>query len=76
MIRARGMTQFSQRLRFDLSNSLTGHVELFADFFQSMIRIHVDTKTHAQHLRLSCGEAAKHVLGGFPEPLVDGGIHR
>ena len=75
MIRARGMAQFSQRFRFDLSNSLTGHVELFADFFQSVIRIHVDTKSHTQHLCLSGGEATEHVLGGFSEALVDGGLH-
>ena len=75
MIRARGMAQFSQCLRFDLSNSLTGHVELFADFFQSVIRIHVDAKSHTQHLRLSGGEATEHILGCFPEALVDGGIH-
>ena len=76
MIRARGMPQFSERLRFDLSYSLTGHVELFADLFQSVVRVHVDTKPHAQHLRLSCSEAAEYVFGGFPETLVDGGTHR
>ena len=76
MIRARGMTQFSQRLRFDLSNSLTGHVELFADFLKGVIGIHVDTKSHAQHLRFSGSETTEHVLSGFPETLIDGGIHR
>ena len=76
MIRASGMTQFSQSLCFDLSYSFTGHVELFADLFQSVIRVHVDTKSHAQHLCLSSSETAEYVFGGFPKTLVDGGTYR
>lgn len=42
------MTQFAQGFGFDLSNALTGHIKLFAHFFQSVVGIHVYAKTHAQ----------------------------
>ena len=59
MIRASRVTQLAQCLGFDLANTLSGYVELFADFFEGVVGIHVDTETHAQYFRFSCCEAAK-----------------
>ncbi len=41
------MSEFSKRLGLNLANALTGDVKLFADFFQSMVGIHVDAESHA-----------------------------
>ena len=38
-----------QRLRFNLTYSFSCYIKLFAYFFQSMISIHANTKTHPQH---------------------------
>ena len=38
LVRTRRMTQLAQGLGFDLADTFTGDVELFADFFQRMIR--------------------------------------
>ena len=47
------MTQLAQRLGLYLTDALTRDIELFADFFQGVIGIHVDTEAHAQHLGLA-----------------------
>ncbi len=72
MIRAGGVSQFSERLRFDLSYSLAGNVELLAHFFQRVVGVHVDTEAHSEDLGFSGGEAAQDVLGGFSEAFIDG----
>src|SRR5690349_7914373 len=44
LLAAARMTQLAQRLRFDLTDALTRNVELLADFFQRVVRVHVDTE--------------------------------
>ena len=46
---AAGVAQFAQGLGFDLADAFAGDVELLADFFQRVIRVHVDAEAHAQH---------------------------
>lgn len=58
------MAQFTQRLRFDLTNTFAGNVELFTHFFQRVIGIHVDTEAHTQNFRFTGGQASQNVMGG------------
>ncbi len=53
LVRAAWMTQLAQCLSLDLANPLTRHVKLLAHLFQRVIRTHLDTKAHAQHLGLT-----------------------
>ena len=55
VIGAGGVAQFAQCLGLDLTDPLAGHIELLADFFEGMVGVHVDTKTHAQHLGFARG---------------------
>ena len=50
---AGGVAHLSEGFSFDLADAFTGHVELLADFFQRVVGVHVDAKTHAQHLGLA-----------------------
>ena len=67
MIAAGWMTQFAQCFCFDLPDAFTRDVELFADFLERVIGIHVDTETHAQHLGFARREAGEHRVRGFLE---------
>ena len=51
------MAQFAQGLGFNLTNPLTGNIELFANLFQSVVGVHIDTETHAQYLGLAWRQA-------------------
>jgi len=44
------VTQFAQRFRFDLPNSLPCHLKILADFFEGMVRFFADAEAHPQHL--------------------------
>ena len=57
------MAQFAQCLCFNLAYALTGHVELLTYFFQSMIGVHFNSKTHAQHLGFAWRKRIKYILG-------------
>ena len=63
------MTQFAQCLGFNLTNTFACYIELFADLFQCMVRIHVDTEAHSQYFRfsrlISLQEVARSVLSSF-----------
>ena len=61
------MPQLPQRLRFNLPDTLAGHVELLAHFFQRVVGVHVDAEAHAQHLGLARGERIEDVLGDVIE---------
>ena len=52
VVRAGRVPELAQRFRLDLANSLTGHIELLADFLQGVVGVHVDAEAHAQHLRV------------------------
>ncbi len=57
------VAQFTQRFCLNLANTLTGYIELLAHFFQCVVGVHVDAKTHAQHLGFPGGEAGENILG-------------
>ena len=40
------MTQFTKCLCFNLTNTLTSYIKLFTHFFECMVGIHINTKTH------------------------------
>ena len=56
------MTQFAQRLRFDLTDTFAGNVELFTHFFQRVVGVHIDTETHTQNFCFTRGQASQHVV--------------
>ena len=60
---AAGMAQFAQGLGFDLTNTFACDIKLLTHFFERVIGIHVDTKTHTQHLGFTSGEAVQHIQG-------------
>src|SRR5258708_7618964 len=62
LVRTARVTQLAQRLCLDLTDPFTRHVELLADFFERVIGAHLDTETHAQHLRFTRREGIEHVL--------------
>ena len=72
MIRARRVTQLAQCLGLDLTNTLTGHIELLAHLFQCVIRVHADTEAHSEHFRFPRGEAGQDFRGGLAQTFVDG----
>ncbi len=67
MLRAAWMTQLSERLGFDLSDALSRHIKLLADLFQRVVGVHVDAKTHAQHLGFARRQPRQDVVRRFPE---------
>ena len=67
LVRTARVTQLAQRLRLDLTDPLTRHVELLADFFERVIGIHIDTKPHAQHLCLARRQLSQHRMRGFAQ---------
>ena len=71
MVRPCRVPQLAQRLGFDLPYAFTGYIELFTDFLEGVVGIHVDTEAHSQYFGLSCCQATKHVFGGFPQSFVD-----
>jgi hypothetical protein len=61
------MLQLPQRLRLNLTNTLSRHQELLTDLLQRMIRIHADTKPHAQHALFARSERGQDARGGFAQ---------
>ena len=70
------MAQFAQGLGFYLSDTLAGDVELFADFFQRVVGVHLDTETHAQHFGFALRQAVEDVLGDIAQTVEHGRINR
>ena len=54
------MAQLAQRLRLYLPDPFTGDVKLLADFFERVVRIHIDAEAHAQDLRFTRGQALEY----------------
>ena len=73
------MPQLAQRLGFDLANSFTGYIELFANLFERVVGIHVDAKAHPQYFRFARCKASEHRVRGFLEARgrcrVDGRVY-
>ena len=70
------MAQLAERLGFDLTDPLAGYVKLFADFFQRVVGVHIDTKTHAQHLGFAGGQATEYFTGCFRQTLFGRRLNR
>src|SRR5438067_13832512 len=71
---SRRMPQLPQRLRFDLPNALTGHVELLAHLFERVVGIHFDAEAHAQHFRFARRQRIENVLADVAQARVDRGF--
>lgn len=74
MLASRRVAQFAQRLGFDLTNPLTGYIELLADFLKGVVGIHVDAEAHAQYLGFTGSEAGEYFASRFLETLDSGDI--
>ena len=70
------MLQLAQRLGFDLTNALSGHRELLADFFQRVVGVHADAEAHAQHAFLARGERGQNPRRGLAQVGLDRGVDR
>ena len=62
------MPQFTQGFGLNLTDTFTGHVKLFADFFQGMIGVHFNTKTHPQYFGFAWGQTGQNFLDSFTKP--------
>src|SRR5690606_23158495 len=76
LLGAARMAELAQGLGFDLADALAGDVELLADFFQRVIRVHVDAEAHAQDLGLARREAGKDGVRGFAQAFRGGRLDR
>src|SRR5690606_10805566 len=74
LLAAARMTELAQRLRFDLTDTLARDVELLADFFERVVRVHVDAETHAQHFRFARREAGEDAVRRLAERFHRRGI--
>jgi hypothetical protein len=70
------MLQFPQLFRFDLTNTLSRHRELLADFFQRVVGVHADAEAHVEHAFFARGERGEHAGGGFAQVRLDRGVDR
>src|SRR5262245_54168970 len=43
------MLELAQRLGLDLTDALTGHRELLANFFERVVGVHADAEAHPEH---------------------------
>src|SRR3990172_2214124 len=69
MATARRMSQLTQCLGLDLTNSLTRDVEVLPDLFQRVILAIAQAKAHLQHLTLALGQHRQHSLDVLFEQL-------
>ncbi len=70
------MLQLPQRLGFDLPDTLSGHRELLADFFQGVVGVHADAEAHAEHAFFARRQRGQHPRGGFAQVGLDRRIDR
>src|ERR1700730_3244852 len=68
------MLQLSQRLGFDLPDSLARDRELLAYFFQRVILVHSDAKAHAQPPFFAWGDRGEHARRDVAQFRLDGGV--
>ena len=52
------MTQFLESFRFDLTNTLSGHLEVTAHFFQRVRVAVVETEAHFEDVTLASRQGA------------------
>src|SRR3954468_8954137 len=68
---ARGMPQFPERLRFDLTNALARDGEALPDFFERVLAAVADAKSHLDDLLLARRERIQPPLGLFLQVQID-----
>ena len=56
------MTQLSERLCFNLSDTLTGYVEFLSDLLERALSAVIETETKADDLLLTVGKRLKHFI--------------
>ena len=71
-----GMTQLAQRLGFDLTDALTGDLELLADLLKRMAAAVVQAVAQLDHQRLSGSQRVELALDGFTQDAGRSGICR
>src|SRR5580700_1071244 len=59
LARARGMSQFAERLGFDLADAFAGYCKRLADFFQSVLAAIFEAKAHLDNFFLARGQRAQ-----------------
>src|SRR5579862_7571667 len=68
------MTQFAQRLGFDLANSLPGYLERLPNLFQRVLRAVFETEAHLDDALFARREGAQHLRGVLLEIDADNGF--
>src|SRR4051794_30774455 len=76
LLRARGVTQLAQGLRFDLADALAGYVELAAYFLEGAAAAIFEAEAQLQHFALARRQAGEHVHDLLLEQLVGGSVGR
>src|SRR5260221_5132594 len=74
--RAAWVLQLSQRLGFDLPDSLARHRELLADLLQRVVLVHADAESHAKNALLARRQGRQHAGRGFAQVRLDGSVDR
>ncbi len=70
------MAQFAQCFRFDLADTLAGDIELFADFFERVVGVHIDAEAHAQHLGFARSQTSEHLASRLTQAFDRRGVDR
>src|SRR5262245_17786986 len=70
------MTQFPQRLRLYLANTLAGDREILAHFFKRVLAAIADAKTHFDHLLFARRQRLQYRLGLLAEVEIDDRFRR
>src|ERR1700733_1191376 len=65
------MPQLTQRLGFDLPDSLAGDLEALTYFFQSVLGTIFEAETHLDHTLLARGQGTQHLRGIFLQVHAD-----
>ena len=70
------MTHLAQGFGFDLTDALTGHLELAADFLEGAAVAVLEAEALLEHFALAFGEGVEHVLDLVLEHRKAGFLHR
>ena len=68
--------KLAQRLGLDLTDTLAGHRELLADFFQCVVGVHADSEPHAQHAFFARRERGQHAGRRLAQVRLDRRVDR
>ena len=70
------MLELTQCFRLDLTDTLTGNRELLTNFFQRVVGVHTDTKTHTLNTFFSRGQRCQNTGCGITQVCLNGCINR